>query len=267
MKSADLNYNNQLLLSHISYNYENQKSDDPSGVDIDYDAENVIQKIVIKHSNGKNTTVNFHKTMLNGGKYQLDWVDHYDYNGADDSIIHQSTYNSDGICLSDYFKNSAPALYDDNGNILYYTLIMVTHTYIYDAAENLNKIQTNIIDTFQETDETKTVVEFSGRLSKGNELYNQRQTLLNGIANIPYLTNDATATFICMAGILSWFPFEFESQSFVKYPYTTAKSYSFKTQKDYNSTGVSKFDSKGRLISFSGSLYGNDFSWRINYYK
>jgi hypothetical protein len=267
LQSADLNYNNKLLLSHVSYNYKKHKSEDRSEIDINYDAENILQKIVIKYFNGKNTTINFYKTILGGGKYQLDWVEHYVTNGVADSTILKSSYDNDGRCLSAYFSYSSPALYDDNGNILDSTLRMVNKTYIYDAEGNLNKIQTDIIDTFQETHENNTAVEFSGRLSKGNELYNQRQALLNGIANIPEITNSSDATFIDMAGILSWFPFEFESQSFVNFPYTTAKSYSFMTKKYYNSTGRSEFDDKGRLVSFSGSLYGNDFAWRITYFK
>ena len=267
LQSADLSYNNKLLLSHISYNYKRHKSDDRSEVDIEYDAENIIQRIVIKYFNGKNTTVNFYKTTLNGGKYQLDWVEHYVTNGVNDSTVLSSSYDSDGKCLSAYFSSSMPAVYDANGNVADYTLKKVTKTYIYDTGGNLNKIQTNIIDTFQETNETKTAVEFSGRLAKGNELYNQRRMLLNGIADIPELTNSSDATFIDMAGILSWFPFEFESQSFVNFPYTTAKSYSFMTQKNYTSTGASNFDDKGRLVNFSGSLYGNDFAWRISYFK
>jgi hypothetical protein len=188
-------------------------------------------------------------------------------NGVNDSTVLSSSYDSDGKCLSAYFSSSMPAVYDANGNVADYTLKKVTKTYIYDTGGNLNKIQTNIIDTFQETNETKTAVEFSGRLAKGNELYNQRRMLLNGIADIPELTNSSDATFIDMAGILSWFPFEFESQSFVNFPYTTAKSYSFMTQKNYTSTGASNFDDKGRLVNFSGSLYGNDFAWRISYFK
>ncbi len=267
LQSADLNYNNKLLLSHISYNYKRHKSDDRSEVDINYDAEDIIQRIIIKYFNGKNSTVNFYKTRLDGGKYQLDWVEHYLTNGVNDSTVFSSSYDSDGKCLNAYFSSSMPAVYDANGNVTDYTLIKVTKTYIYDTEGNLNKIQTNIIDTFQETNETKIAVEFSGRLTKGNELYNQRKTLLNGIANIPELTNSSEATFIDMAGILSWFPFEFESQSFVNYPCTTAKSYSFMTKKNYTSTGVSNFDDKGRLVNFSGSLYGNDFAWRIVYFK
>ena len=267
LQSTDLNYNDKLLLSHISYNYNRHKSDDRSEVDIVYDAKNIIQRIVIKYFNGKNTTVNFYKTMLDNGKYQLDWVEHYLSNGVNDSTVFSSSYNGDGKCLSAYFSSSSPALYDTNGNILDSTLTKVTKTYIYDTEGNLNKIQTNIIDTFQQTNETKISVEFSGRLAKGNELYNQRQTLLNGIANIPELTNGSDADFIDIAGILSWFPFQFESQSFVEFPYTTAKSYSFMTHKDYTSTGVSNLDDKGRLVSFSGSLYGNDFAWRIAYFK
>ena len=126
----------------------------------------------------------------------------------------------------------------------------------------------NKIDTAAKTNETKTTCEFITRESKGDQLYNQHQALLNGIANIPFGEDLFAQHHI--AGILSFFLGGLEPMEYSKFPYKTASVYNGLRNVYEETVGTSEFDTKSRLIKLRGFFRDADlipYEWKITYYK
>jgi hypothetical protein len=270
--SAELNYNGKGLLSHIAYKYSNgytPDDEDKSAVDLIYDADNVLQKITVKLYGGKSETTLFQKTILPANKYQLDWTEPLAFFSSNDSARLQAIFDIDGKCIRRSLIYSYATILDNDGNPVSYTQIRNTDSSIFDANGSISKVITNSIDTFRHTNETIVSGEFISRESKGDQLYNQQQALLNGIANIPFL-GDESGSLRTLAGILSSFSGDWEPLEYSKFPFQTARIYNWDTKQYDSFTAVSEFDNRSRLIKFKGFFadsYLIPMEYKISYYK
>jgi hypothetical protein len=96
--SADFAYNNQGLLSEIIYKYPAgyvPAENDYNIINILYDAQNVLQKITTRLGDGSIETIQFNKTLLSSGNYQLSWIE-TDPSLPDDSFPRKAVFNADG---------------------------------------------------------------------------------------------------------------------------------------------------------------------------
>lgn len=260
--STELNYNDKGLLAHIDYKYSSgytPTADDRSAADLIYDADKVLQKITYKLYGGKTGVTMFSKTMLTSGGYQLNWSEpFFVFQGSDSAKVH-AIFEADGRYVVSSYSYSTSS-----------TQIINTDTVVYNADGSVTKIISNHIDTSSHIDETYTTCEFISRSSKGDELYNQRQLVLKGIANIPFLGYELFGSNGGFAGILSFFPGDVESLEYTRHPFQSAKILDWQTKQYVNVSGISEFDNKDRLTKFSG--FTADFEpipteWKITYFK
>jgi len=264
--SIDHSYNTNGLLTNVVYKYANgfvPGDDDMVSVSLDYDADKVIQKIAIHYFSGEIRNIVFKKTSLSSGKYQLNWTEPFPFSDGDTTAL-SAVFDATGKPLNRTQSYSYIAV---TGPEEIYTKIINTDSLYYDAQGSVSKIIWRNIDTLRQIDELITSVEFTSRQSKGDQLYNIRQVLLNGMANIPVGEDVFNGS---ISGILSFFSNGFEPMEYSKYPFQAAKVYDGQTQAYDNFTGVSTFDSKDRLTKLRGFLAEVElepYEWSITYYK
>lgn len=259
---AELSYNSKGLLVHMAYTYPPSYSPwefDNNTIDITYDSDNIVHKIAVKYVGGSTSSCVFTKTMLQGGGYRLDW------NMSDpDTYFRTVVFSSDGKNILNTIDHRLTEM-APSGNPVEYKFIN-TDSLVYDATGNVVKVLTNYIDGRTNNVETYTSYEYNGRQTKGDQLYNQRQIIMNGIANMPF--GDIDYPVEDAFGILS-FNLDYEYLQFEKYPFQTTKARMWDgTFKDFISN--STFDSKNRLTKFIGFFHDYDLEpreYRISYYK
>jgi hypothetical protein len=268
----ELSYNAQHLLTGILHKFKPENSTDTNivlTVKFDYDDEGVLKKIEQKDFYDSIKTTLFNKTLLTGGNYQLSWTEPPTISiagQAEAAQIMQAVFNQAGELLSKWNLLTYWASGKANDTTSIIVAAIVKDTFLYDAQGSLFRKLTNYVDTFHNVNDSFTRCEVKSRLTSGNNLYNQRQRMLRGIANIPF----GMLVISSQAGVLSIFnadgiePFEFS-----KYPFQSMEVHSYFPPDNYSFTGVSELDSKQRLIHFVGFL--NDGSrlpldYRITYY-
>jgi hypothetical protein len=263
-------YNANGLLIDLVYKYENgfiPSDDEMVSVKLDYDAGKVLQKIAINYFSGDTKIVLLKKALLLSGKYQLSWTEPLLISkpSSGDTANVRATFDEGGNCLKSEFSYSYETIVGAGEEA--YTKIIMTDTMYYDAKGSVNKVVSTYVDTLLHENETFTACEFNSRESKGDQLYNMKQVLLNGIANIPFGHDLFRGG---ASGLLSYFQTGFEPMEYSLYPFQIAKVYNSQTKQYDSFMAVSEFDSKERLIKFKGFL--NDFElipyqYEITYYK
>lgn len=263
--SAELSYTNKGLLYHVAYKYPlgfTPWDYDYNTIDIVYDPENVLQKITVKYSNGSIESKLFTKAILSGGKYQLSWDE--SNSGPDDIVLRRAVFDAAGKNIINATEHSFIAETSPAGDNIF-TNFITTDSLFYDASGNVSKIVRNEVDTLRHTTDSYIFYEFV-RQTKGDQLYNHRQTIMNGIANMPF--GDPDAPVEDAFGILS-FSLDYEYQQYAKYPIQTAKARMWDgSYKDF--TASSDFDNKNRLTKFVWFFHDYDLEpieYRIRYYK
>ena len=265
----ELSYNNQNLLSRIEYKYPagyRPADNDYSAIEISYDAGNVLKKSVVNFANGSSEARTFNKKFLSSGNYQLEWLERPLTTGSD-KTKRSAIFDSKGKNIIRVTEFSYPRVVTGTGNDIY-TNIIITDSLSYDANGGLHKLFTNVIDTLSHTNENYISCEFISRLTKGGQLYNQRQALLNGIAAIPF--GEVDDWFRYSFGILNFFPEGIEPLEYSRYPFITARVYDYNTRIYKEFTASSEIDSKGRLLKFKGFFNDSDLipqEYKIAYFK
>lgn len=260
-------YNDKGLLSHILYNY-------PSGyipydydyktVDIVYDADKIVKSIAYKDGNDVTKQVSFTKTALAAGSYKLSWVIVYEEADPSQSFsFHRSaSFTADGKNILNTIENfqneeTSPSQFEmvSQG--------MEIDSLVYDANGSVSKIFKKLKDENGNIITELTSYDFTKRYAKGDQLYNQRQAVLNGIANIPFGDYDEF-------GIFYNDNIDLEFLQYSKYPIQQTIIGRWQDMSYYTFNSSSSFDSKDRLAVFRG--FFNDFEiypefYKIAYYK
>ena len=226
-----------------------------------YDAENVLQNISGKKTDGSSFSTNFSKQLLSSSNYKLSWQDGI----ATDSLhltLREALFNKDGKCIQN--TNS----FFTSGNSQFYPYI-TKDTITYDGNGSVLKVTVTDIDVRNNTTDTYVLHEYPTRLGNGGQLYNQRQALLNGIAEMPFADGDLDGDEL---GLLSR-SLHNEERQYSKFPFATANAvYWGANGSTINEaiTGENTIDSKGRLTKMKTFeqddriVYGK---LEINYYK
>ncbi len=262
---AEFSYNDKWLLSHAMYIYPAgyiPQAWDYTTIDIEYDAQKVVQKITVRYGDGSSEIKVYNKIPLPGGNYQLSW-DESDPGSPDDQVLRRAVFNADGNNITSIVDHSYIAETTPAGDDIY-TNVIRTDSLFYDAPGSVKKIIRNEVDTLMHSNQSYVSYDFSTRYTKGDQLYNQRQALLNGIANMPFFDPDSNTD---LFGGLS-FSLENESWQYLKYPVQTADIRW--NMNDYHFAGSSEFDSKDRLIKFTGFFLDMGITpsvYKIKYYK
>jgi len=264
--SAEFAYNNKGLLSRVVYKYPADYTPadyDYKTVGILYDAENILQKITTELGDGNIESLQFNKTMLPSGNYQLSWEE-TDPALPDETFPRKIIFNADGksiiVILEHLFKPAGENFYAN---------VIIKDSLAYDATGNVSKVFTNISDTLNQYNESYTSFDFLTRQTKGDQLYNQRKVIMNGIANIPFDYSDL-GSFIAdeAVGILS-ITLSNEYLQYSKYPIQQAKVRMWDGSfRDF--TANSEFDNTNRLTKFKGFFRDYDLElieYKISYYK
>ena len=258
-------YNNNGLLTNVIHKYRDgfvPPDDYLVSVKLDYNADKVIQKLTIQNYKGSIKVVTFSKTSLSADKYELAWDEPLNAGWSVDTINKRSIFSTDGRCLKVEYRRMYENAMGEPLRFLIYT-----DSLIYDAEGNIKKIQATNIDTTNHTEENFLGCEFFSHYTKGDQLYKQKQLLLNGIANMPF---GEDLFFGSISGMLSYFSDDYESMQYHKYPFQTAKVYGGNAIQYRNFTSTVQFDSKDRLVKFTGFLNDVDlepYQFEISYYK
>lgn len=271
--AAEFVYNNKGLLSHVGYKYPagyTPISEDCNTIDIVYDAENVLQKITASLSDGSIEIVEFSKTALSSGNYQISWEE-TSSGLPGEKFPRKAVFNADDKNIFNIQERLSVIDTTPSGDYIY-TNIIDTDSLIYDASGNVSKIFTTYTNSSLQYTESYTSYEFLARQTKGDQLYNQRQVILNGIADMPFGNSDL-GSFVSddALGLFSAI-LKYEYLQYSKYPIQTAKVYSMYDGTYKVFTAHSEFDNKNRLTKYIGFVddYGSDLEseeYRINYYK
>jgi hypothetical protein len=258
---GELGYNAKGLLSHITYKYPGDyipQVYDYKTIDITYDAQNVLQKIVVENGVGDFDSRTFTKTALPAGNYQLTWNEiGYD----EDSSFRRVEFDNDNKAIVNYTEYF---YYPSPGDPARYKTILID-SFAYDAGGSVTKVFKKVDDVDQNISLDFILYEYV-RQTKGDQLYNQRQVLMNGLANIPF--GDYDGIIEDAFGILS-FTLGYDYLQYSKYPVQTTKARLYDGSfKDFISS--STFDSKNRLTKFTGFFHDYDLDpieYRVKYYK
>lgn len=260
------------MLSNVVYKYPAgyiPAEYDYNTIDIAYDAENVVKKITTKLGDGSVETIVFSKTMLSAGNYQVSWEE-TELALPGDRFPRKAVFNADGKNIINIREHLFVSDTTPTGDYIYSNLI-ITDSLIYDASGSLSKIFTTKADTLMHITESYTSYEFLTRQTKGDQLYNQRQFIMNGIANMPFGNSDLGSFIADDAFGILFSSLKYEYLQYSKYPIQAAKVYMWDaTYKDF--TASSEFDNKNRLTKYIGFFddYGSDLGYeeyRISYYK
>lgn len=256
---TELNYLPSGLLFHIEYTYNRALSTgEPVMVDITYDNTNIIQTFTITNEGGGTQMINYHKTSLPNGRFQVSWQEDIFTNGN----------------LTDYF-----ALFDSLGRVIVraerdFLGGAIIDSLIYDNEGLLEKTyRTDTIFTspfppvapFVQANSWVSS-QIHSNYGKSDQLFNQVQLVLNGIARFPlgYMEIDK-------AGLLSfdYEPYIFQYSRFPTQSATLLRVISNNDVYYEDLQPYAEFDNLNRLVRYGGlNNYGSDpFGFRITYYK
>jgi hypothetical protein len=263
--SIEHSYDNKGLLTNVIHKYRDgfvPLDNYLVSVKLDYDAEKIIRKLTIQNYKGDIRVVPFTKTSLSPDKYELSWDEPLFTGWAEDTINKSAIFSTDGRCLRVEYRRMHENV---NGEPLRF--VIYTDSLIYDVEGNIKKVQATYIDTTDHEEENYLGCEFFSHYTKGDQLYKQKQLLLNGIANMPF---GEDLFFGSISGILSYFSGDYESMQYHKYPFQTAKVYGGNAIQYRSFKSTVQFDSKDRLTKFTG--FFNDielfpYVFEIGYYK
>jgi hypothetical protein len=252
-----LTYNTKKLLSQVNYTYPAgwaPGAEDINSIAFTYDNADILQSVLVNYRSAPPATTVFTKTTLAAG-YQLEWLGLTD---ATQRSKFSAQFNPEGRCI----KKGRRLTYSFSGNI---STTIFTDTLTYDGAGNYLKMDSKAVDSATQATSTETAFEYLSRQTKGDQLYNQRRLLLNGIQNIPVDFEYS-----------DWYNFTLftapEYDEYTKYPFQTVKlqvgAPGSTSYQNYN--GQSVFDSKERLVDFKG--YFSDVNvltqrYKLEYYK
>ena len=259
---AEFSYNNNWMISHAQYIYPAgylPQAGEYTTIDILYDAEKTLQKITVNYGDGSSESKVYSKTLLPSGNYRLSW----DESDPGYPFFRRAEFNADGRNITSIVDYSYVAETTPAGDDVF-TNVIVTDSLFYDASGSLRKIIRNEVDTLRHTNQSYVSYDFSTRLTRGDQLYNQRQAIMNGIANMPFFDPDSNAD---LFGVLT-FSLENEQWQYLKYPVQTADMRWLGN--NYHFTGSSEFDTMNRLIKFKGFLLDlglTEGAIKIKYYK
>jgi hypothetical protein len=226
-------------------------------INISYDAENILQKFESKYGDGSVEITTFAKTPLSFDNYQLAWSQISYYH--EDSIYRKVEFDKDDRPIINYIEHFYFSPFGDTSKTT------IADSLIYNAGGSVTKVFRRIENNQTNTIENFTLYEYT-RQTKGDQLYGQRLTLMNGLANIPLSDYDYAIT--DPFGVLS-FSLDYESLLYSNYPITSVKARmwdgSFK-----NFTSSPTLDDKNRLTKFTGFFHDLDMEpveYRISYFK
>lgn len=178
---VELGYNTKGRLIKASYHY-------PSGyvpwdfdyntINIEYDGNNVLQKVMVKYMDGSQESAAFNKTILADNGYQLTWNETMLEN---DSIFRKAIFDKEGKAMVSYIEH----YYHPTPGLPEIDTTIARDSIIYDAGGSVIKVFTK--SEFKRINEIRdfTLYEFT-RQTKGDQLYNQRKLIMNGIDNMPF---------------------------------------------------------------------------------
>lgn len=175
------------LLINVSYKYRNgylPADDDKISVKLDYDANKVIQKIAIRYQNGDTRNVIFEKTAYSANKYKLSWQEPLWTSQGEHTADVNAVFNEAGNLFRTEYIHSYNT--SSGGGVEAYARNISIDSLYYDGNGSVNKVEETYIDSLYNINETVIGCEFNSRQSKGDQLFNLRQVMLNGIANIPF---------------------------------------------------------------------------------
>lgn len=258
------------LLTKVLYKYKEgfiPDGGDRISIQLEYDSDDIIQKITLYYFNGDVRSTLFRKTSLSDGEYRLDWGERPDFflSGDQDTVSASAVFDKTGRCLMHGYSYSYNTAYGGGEDI--YTKRIYRDTLFYDINGSVTKVVNTYIDTLNHIDETFVACEFVARHVKGDQLFNMRQTLLNGIANIPFGEDFFHGS---LTGVLSMLPDSFEPLQYSIYPFQSVKVFDSQANQYKSFTAVSEFDDKDRLVKFRGFLNDIDLiplQYEVTYYK
>ncbi|HET6994246.1 MAG TPA: hypothetical protein VFI06_04640 [Chitinophagaceae bacterium] len=260
---AELSYNDDSMLTHMDYTYPAgyiPQAFDVISAAITYDADKILHEITEIYGDGHSETKLYTKTMLSSGSYQLGW-DMPDPSMPTSKYKRRAVFNSAGRNIVSVSDDSFIAEYSPAGDPVFTNLI-VSDSLFYNASGSIIKVVRNTVDTLRHTNQSYTFFNFS-KLTKGDQLYNHRQRLLHGIAEMPFGDGDPSYVLGFSANSL-----EHENWQYSKYPLLSADIRWLGT--DYHFNGTAQFDSLGRLVKlniFWLDLTLTQQELRIRYYK
>ena len=262
---AELSYNSDWMISHAKYTYPagyTPQAGDYNTVDVVYDAEKILQRITVNYSDGSVETKIYTKTSLTSGNYQLSW-DESASGFPNDNLLRRAVFNTAGKNIINVVEHSFIAATSPGGNDVF-TNRITSDTLFYDPGGNVSKIIRNETDTLLHTSQSFVSYNFSSRQTRGDQLYNQRQAIIRGIANMPFFDPDSDVE---LFGVLAA-SLENEQWQYLKYPIQSADIHWLGS--DYHFVSSSVFDSMNRLTEFKGFALDigiNDRIFKIKYYK
>ncbi|RYD90531.1 MAG: hypothetical protein EOP50_15820 [Sphingobacteriales bacterium] len=145
-----------------------------------------------------------------------------------------------------------------------YTRVTRVDSMVYENGALIG-VHTSQEDTIKHSLEKYMTYEFSGRATKGDQLHNHRQTIMKGIANIPFQDGDGIADAF---GRLSAY-LEYEWLQYSPYPVQHSRVRMWDGRYDEFTTTVT-FDAKNRLTRltwFVTDLLLDPCEYLITYYK
>lgn len=262
-------YDGNGLLTKVIYKYREgfiPNDDDRISVQLEYDSDKVIKKITLFYFNGDVRSVAFRKSLLSEGKYRLDWGEPTDIYipGGQDTVSVSAVFDKTGKCLTHAYSYGYNTVYGGGEDT--YTMQIFRDTLVYDELGSVVKVIKNFVDTLKHINETIVGCEFSSRHNKGNQLFNLRQVLLNGIAGIRFGDEMFHGS---ITGTLSFVPGGYEPMQYHMYPFKSARVYNTWTKEFSDFTAISEFDNRDRLVKFRGFSADDMFPYvyGITYYK
>jgi hypothetical protein len=265
--SAVFSYNLNGLLANVTFSVSPPYIMDEyaiKNINIQYDDNNVVKSFTRYFYDGFVDSVRFVKTLLTAGYYKLTWIDSFRL-PQEEIVKRDAVFNVSGKPILNVSEIPYISGMDQAGNSIYSSYVE-TDSVVYDNEGSLSKIVRTYEEPNQQTKSEFTAYEFFGRQTKGNQLYNQRKAILNGIANIPFTDFDE---WFDSFGIFSFSLEWIQHQQYSKFPIQSAKVYNSSAGFD-NFSSVSEFDSKDRLKKFGGffpdlTLILTEYT--IEYYK
>jgi hypothetical protein len=266
---SELSYNDNHLLTGIIKKFKPDNSPDTNiilSVKIEYDDQSILKKIDVRDFYGSIKSTLFNKTLPAPGKYELSWPEPGAQlpDGTRITQTLQAVFNDSGQLISklDNYPYSATGVPGDTST----TAAITKDSLVYDNQGSVVKVLTNYVDTFNNINDSFTHYQFTSRVSKGDNLYNQRQLLMRGISNIPFGLYVLSGE----AGVLSIFN-GIEALEYTRYPFQTVAIHIYRNNDDVSFKPLSEFDNKGRLTYFKGFRMDDvtpySLDYRITYYK
>ncbi|MDB5278047.1 MAG: hypothetical protein JWR61_3002 [Ferruginibacter sp.] len=273
---TELSYNNDHLLSKVIFKFKKTSAADTTSIIktlFTYDDQNVLQKIEQRDLYGLLKTIVFTKNLMPGGNYRLKWLDQRSSLPRGTPILDTvaAIFNNNGQLISMTTNRPYPVNGTPEDTLTSATI--TADSVIYDAGGSISQIQSGYTDTLRKINDHFIYFQFTSRDNRGSNLYNQRQLLLRGIANIPISTTILSGE----AGVLSIFNDAYAWQ-YAKYPFQTAILHNQLDGSDLHFNSAIEFDSKDRLTYFKGFILSGErplqfpdpssfFDFRITYFK